>query len=168
MGEFFKGWRRKTGVVTLVMACVVVSVWVRNHFYADHMQITITDGSSVSTLSMYDSMQIVYRSHRSFGDESPIRPAWFLFDSRRVTRHDRGVWDPWKSEITPHDEVHVDFTTPIFRFKKMTYSRRDPSRVHVTTVVLSDLPIALLLTLLSAYLLFSKPRSAKPVVQQPI
>jgi len=29
MGEFFNGWRRKTGVVTLVMACVLLAGWVR-------------------------------------------------------------------------------------------------------------------------------------------
>ena len=28
MGEFFKGWRRKIGVVTLVMACVITSLWI--------------------------------------------------------------------------------------------------------------------------------------------
>ena len=30
MREFFNGWRRKLGVVTLVMACVVVISWVRS------------------------------------------------------------------------------------------------------------------------------------------
>jgi len=35
MGEFFKGWRRKTGVVTLVMACVFMSAWVRSQTTID-------------------------------------------------------------------------------------------------------------------------------------
>ena len=30
MGEFFKGWRRKVGCVTLVMACVFAAGWVRS------------------------------------------------------------------------------------------------------------------------------------------
>ena len=30
MGDFFHGWRRKIGVVTLVMALVFVSGWVRS------------------------------------------------------------------------------------------------------------------------------------------
>jgi hypothetical protein len=29
MGEFFKGWRRKTGCVTLVMACILSIGWAR-------------------------------------------------------------------------------------------------------------------------------------------
>ena len=30
MREFFKPWRRKIGVVTLVMACVLMAGWVRS------------------------------------------------------------------------------------------------------------------------------------------
>ena len=34
MGEFFRGWRRKVGVVTLLMACVLMAGWIRSltHF----------------------------------------------------------------------------------------------------------------------------------------
>jgi hypothetical protein len=35
MREFFHGWRRKTGVVTLVMACVVAGIWVRSEVTID-------------------------------------------------------------------------------------------------------------------------------------
>ena len=30
MGEFFHGWRRKVGIVTLVIACVFMAGWVRS------------------------------------------------------------------------------------------------------------------------------------------
>lgn len=30
MREFFRGWRRKVGCVTLVMACVLTTGWVRS------------------------------------------------------------------------------------------------------------------------------------------
>jgi hypothetical protein len=29
MGEFFRGWRRKVGVVTLMVACMFMAMWVR-------------------------------------------------------------------------------------------------------------------------------------------
>src|SRR4051812_21970080 len=35
MGEFFKGWRRKLGVVTLVMACGFIGPWVRSLYIMD-------------------------------------------------------------------------------------------------------------------------------------
>lgn len=39
MGEFFKGWRRKIGVVTLLMACVAVGGWVRSRVRHDLVMI---------------------------------------------------------------------------------------------------------------------------------
>jgi hypothetical protein len=35
MGDFFKPWRRRIGVVTLVMACAFMGWWVRSQFYYD-------------------------------------------------------------------------------------------------------------------------------------
>jgi len=38
MGEFFKGWRRKIGVVSLVVACVFAAGWVRSYQRFDRFQ----------------------------------------------------------------------------------------------------------------------------------
>ena len=35
MGDFFKPWRRKAGCVTLVVACVFMAAWVRSHKIED-------------------------------------------------------------------------------------------------------------------------------------
>ena len=35
MGEFFKGWRRKAGLVTLAMAIALFSLWMRSHTIFD-------------------------------------------------------------------------------------------------------------------------------------
>jgi len=35
MGEFFRGWRRKIGMVTLLMACVVMGGWLRSPHHCD-------------------------------------------------------------------------------------------------------------------------------------
>jgi hypothetical protein len=35
MREFFRGWRRKAGLVTLVMACAVMAMWARSRFIND-------------------------------------------------------------------------------------------------------------------------------------
>ena len=39
MGEYFKPWRRKIGVVTLVMACVFAGAWVRSILVHDVIRI---------------------------------------------------------------------------------------------------------------------------------
>ena len=35
MGRYFKAWRRKFGVVTLVIACVFTAAWIRGFYYED-------------------------------------------------------------------------------------------------------------------------------------
>lgn len=35
MNEFFHGWRRKAGIATLVVACVVTGMWLRGLYVAD-------------------------------------------------------------------------------------------------------------------------------------
>ena len=39
MGEFFHGWRRKIGVVTLVLACMFTAGWVRSVLISDVVRI---------------------------------------------------------------------------------------------------------------------------------
>ncbi len=39
MSEFLRGWRQKTGVVTLVMACVACSIWLRTQHATDVVKI---------------------------------------------------------------------------------------------------------------------------------
>lgn len=45
MLEFFRGWRRKTGVVTLVMALVLMTGWVRSFHFCDLLWIQSPWGS---------------------------------------------------------------------------------------------------------------------------
>src|SRR3954462_3489874 len=42
MREFFRGWRRKLGVATLVMACVFAAGWVRSLFHRDNINLSRT------------------------------------------------------------------------------------------------------------------------------
>ncbi|MDB5345085.1 MAG: hypothetical protein JWP89_3462 [Schlesneria sp.] len=44
MQEFFHGWRRKTGAVTLAMACAISSVWIHSYFADDTLTIVATGG----------------------------------------------------------------------------------------------------------------------------
>ena len=47
MREFFKEWRRKVGLLTLLMACVFMAGWVRSHVIQDQFLFS-TDGHSLS------------------------------------------------------------------------------------------------------------------------
>ena len=41
MKEFFHGWRRKAGLVTLVMACLFLGLWLRSRFYEDDIRFRV-------------------------------------------------------------------------------------------------------------------------------
>ena len=43
VGEFFKGWRRKAGLVTLAMACLLAVGWMRSYVVEDRLAFTNGD-----------------------------------------------------------------------------------------------------------------------------
>lgn len=49
MREFFRGWKRKTGAVTLVVACLLTGAWVRSLTYVEQY-ISINSESSFDML----------------------------------------------------------------------------------------------------------------------
>lgn len=134
MREFFRGWKRKVGCVTLVFACLFSAGWVRSKtvtdvFHLDSARLLSMDGSLLIeegdfafglprwTCSRWESLSETFRivfewewhflglGKGAFGDDPPY---WFV---------------PYWSVVTP-------------------------------------------LTLLSAWLLLSKPRARKPTIEQ--
>jgi hypothetical protein len=61
MGEFFRGWRRKVGVLTLMMACVAMGGWVRSSFIKDHLTSVDGLGSSIQATSFDCHFGVVAR-----------------------------------------------------------------------------------------------------------
>ena len=57
MGEFFRGWKRKAGVVTLVMALIAMCGWVRGQSYWDQMTIVCRIGNNGGFHSLHSSRQ---------------------------------------------------------------------------------------------------------------
>ena len=49
MGEFFRGWRRKAGLVTLAMACLLTVAWMRSCVTLDEFLLESLDGWIVSS-----------------------------------------------------------------------------------------------------------------------
>ena len=66
MGEFFNGWRRKAGVVTLVVACILASLIIRARYVS--MQVEMGSGETLNAISIQlHRIMIVFK-------ESPL--AW--------------------------------------------------------------------------------------------
>ena len=73
MGEFFKGWRRKAGLVTLAMACVLTVMWMRSRRVFDVVE--FTNGSQ--------QHQIASASAKLY---------WGAWEESDISAHGRNQW----------------------------------------------------------------------------
>jgi hypothetical protein len=142
MREFFRGWRRQVGAVTLFIACVLTMGWVRSGSTEDRttmilsqrFYLFVSSRSSISWWAMDNKgspSSVVQMIGRSSATNSP-RPALSHSDIIEVLTHLYAVGD----------------------------GRDNPLNVACWTVAYWS--VVLPLTILSAYLLLSKPRVPAP------
>lgn len=143
MGEFFRGWRRKAGLVTLAMATLFLMLWFRSHLIADF----ITTGTSndshhgVSSAGGY----VVWTRNRS--DSLLGHPARLSWLSRT---HQRSI-------LTLPEDFQISAQRTFFG-AEFTTMRREAITASFWKV--SYLWFILPLTLLSACLILGKTRKA--------
>jgi len=58
MAEFFRGWKRKVGVVTLILACLFMGGWLRSRSKSEWMGIAVP-GSHLNFISGCNRFRIV-------------------------------------------------------------------------------------------------------------
>lgn len=135
MGEFFRGWRRKMGVVTLVMTVALTGLWVRCE--------TIHDGIS---------FPIFDRQHAIYAVDGQI--VWMEMPQSG------GIWllasedSAIMTEIIMDIEKKWDAIIEISDYQKYRFRRLAVPAWSIVTP----------LTLLSAYLLLIPSRKQSPTV----
>lgn len=149
MREFFKPWRRKVGVVALVMACVFAAGWVRSFSVQDYFTFASKTRSAETILSNCGVIGWVHHPHnilqrsRSFGSQA-------AYDLDKTIRVDLLTWDCRN--------------LPRWRFIGFGgWERPFSPSTRMTLTIVPYWSIVLPLTLLSAYLLLSKPRATTPM-----
>ena len=154
MMDFFRGWRRKIGCVTLLLACVFMIAWMRSLLFLDYISLTgwIVPGEKSSWIIASSEAGLEWeRRWDEFESKREIQIEWYSIAHRmnhrtpRSGRYDTDShWEFWGFQT---DKSETD---------------GDCSCNWVVPYWSAVLP----LTLLSAYLLFSKtlqPRSQSPV-----
>ena len=154
MGEFFKPWRRKIGVVTLVMACVLAAGWMRSLYCIDAVEFYSGWNTATSVVSVDRSIcwaRYNYNGHPislptvesieippspSTGIYSPARPYWGI-KINGFRGPGRNGYRPPVLEVSVDDGGGVNFTR---------------------CAIVPYWSIVIPLTVLSACLLLSKPR----------
>ena len=131
MGEFFKGWRRKIGVLTLVMACVFMAGWVKSHRSFDVFMSPLGKHWVLIVVSTKGAVTCVQ---------------WNLPFNELPGFVSHNLVEPWNSiDIAHHYDNQVDEN-----------GNQPPKSICVGPVRYWSVVIPL--TLLSAYLLLLKPR----------
>ena len=149
MREFFRGWRRKLGVLTLGVAVVLMAGWVRS--------MTTHDWLYFPGHVSYESFQgLLQRKHKYWVSKAPIQ--WRSERNHEYNKH--------KVFLGENADPHWQWNWFRFRFDDDRRFSPVSESSGLRGIRIWSIPywsIVIPLTLLSAWLLCSKPRaSAKP------
>lgn len=75
MGEFFRGWKRKLGMATLLVACVFLSLWIRSRIVLDFLEIPLW-GHSTFIMLMHHQGFVVLSEYDPEIKVSPASRRW--------------------------------------------------------------------------------------------
>jgi hypothetical protein len=145
MHTFFHGWRRKAGLVTLVMSCVLVAGWIRSFRFRDSIEFPSWQRDETIPGIASDNQSISWQFVRASVSYSAVPSAdWFRW--RFVTKYSPQI--PF--------EVVEDQTVYGFGRKIEEYDRGYSSYTR-TQYLVPYWAMVIPLTLLSAYLLLVPP-----------
>jgi hypothetical protein len=160
MQTFFHGWRRKTGVVTLAMACAFMGLDLRSRLVHDNLHHAVGESADSYTLN----------SLESYGG----RIAWFRGTYEKRSGHSESLGIPKRRSNHPFivrangtllkdDKIKWRWSCCGFGFATIPSEPNDFPGVTIAWSV-AYLSAVISLTLLSAYLLLV-PSSKRAVTQ---
>lgn len=179
MREFFKGWKRKLGCVTLVIACVFASVWLRSMTVADHIDIQHNKrlymlNSRIGKLVYCQFEQDCFPNLQPVGIATHFLPTINGTTGARIAAlHSLTPTPPmtWTTSSTVVGKFEGMENVPVIThrgFFGIEYVVRKTPRIgdfqigqQFVILTVHYWSVVLPLTLLSTWLLFVKPRRAK-------
>ena len=150
MGEYFKPMRRKSGMVTLLLACVAMGGWIRSSTIHDTFTMGLGSSVQLKLVSVSRRLAVVLIE----GDQDLSASFWM---SQVASA------DGWDLNFLFSDSsraiVGSSITSDLYSFASASIGFNSLS-CAVNWCQFSYGAIAIPLTLISAYLLLSKPRSS--------
>jgi hypothetical protein len=139
MREIFHGWRRKAGVVTLLIACAVFGLWMRSIYTGDIVSLPIGQSRFVSLCS--SNQCVVWGRHRLLGFDE----VYFRYYSTFRPKD----WPNSTTDLVWHWRCG-DFGSARYKYDEIEY------------VIFPHWSVVLPLTVLSAYLILWRPQKGVP------
>lgn len=141
MAEFFRGWKRKIGVLTLVMACAFMAGWVRSNLKRDFIEVDLSNVTYRigSTESNFRLIRV-----------TPAAGTGFSWSASPIPAPPAVLW-------ANHYEMEWRRDWAGFQLGTGVLNGTDANKLRVTVYSFPYWSIVLPLTALSAWLLLSKP-----------
>jgi hypothetical protein len=154
MREFFHGWRRKAGCMTLVMACVFAVGWVRSEFKFDNISM-IHEGKIESFFSV--TQHLGWTSESTNSGKTGMR-----WNSENLIIGEDGLprWNADRSDL-PVEGLGLaqgdGWAAYRYRYRERFDGKRSDSQILIHYGAIT-VPLAIL----CVYLLLWKPRKRAP------
>ena len=160
MGNVFYGWPRKVGVVTLMMACVLMAGWVRSPSLQDILRFPTGTHSSIQVTSACSLVMFITIQSESVDERlTNLDLICFPVDKRGRILRFASNFDFAGTNDVPLKAFHMNRGIRTFASNNFTWQSY---QVPYWFIVIP-------LTLLSAYLLLSKPRkSTQGKITEPV
>jgi hypothetical protein len=143
MGNFFEGWRRKLGVLTLLMACVFAAGWVRSFRFSEWL--AFPSGTNRGEMLGWLDCHVIWCTGLNLkAEDMEDLPTWSSEDFQSLDNFVNGASTMEKREFGGFVWIN------------------DPE--DVSALIVPFWSIVIPLTLVSAYLLLSKPRYTKSIL----
>lgn len=151
MREFFRPFRRKLGVLVLVVACVLLTCWIRGNVVADLVRIATGNDGSFNLLLRRGGVALSFEQFpKASGPKTSsyvaITPEnaeqWYLLEGRNPKVYVQACGVKWTKY------VELVASSPV----------GEPFLIQTTVLTIPYWLLVLPPTLLAAYLLLSKPR----------
>ncbi|WP_397569220.1 hypothetical protein [Schlesneria sp. T3-172] len=147
MGEFFKSWRRKIGVMMLAVACVFAVGWVRSQARFDAVNLQVLNATFF--IQSREGGVLLMRS-----GPTPFFQL-FRFHSAELKQAKAVMkWDQWYG-------YRLDYQHRFGGFEVATGTGAARSEIRFAALTLSYWFIVIPMTLISACLLLWKPKTVK-------
>lgn len=150
MREFFRSWRRKFGLLTLVMACIFMAGWIRSRYVQDTFTVPVGFNSyiQIAFLSQHMLVGAVTLTDTGGGSSDGIR--FWMSQDRNVNEWLVYEFQGNSASLESSDGFGTDRASSGFLTKRLQYSMAKCP----TWAIVSPL------TAISAFLLLTKPRKS--------
>ena len=157
MLNYFGGWRRKAGIITLTLACLFMGAWIRSRWRYDRVSINGTP-FQYGVFSLVEQIHLIRTSHI---DGAPFLMGPVTDDAKNIPGVEVDA-NGFQKYFDPSARTEIEWRTDWAGFHLSSGVHRT-GKIAVRLLSIPYWSVAIPLMALSAWFLLSKQRQAKRI-----